>query len=118
MTISYNIGYAGIIGPNVLTFFPTTHVVENSEEFVKLLRSLEFVEGIFNFMTSKKVITSAACLFLTITDKGNTRKVLIKLINVREYRNYWEKSVGKEWEVVSKNNDVPLRKRKSELNFV
>lgn len=93
--VIYNIGYNGI-GSNVLTWYPES--MECSfPEFAKIIRNQESIEYLFEFAAMSIVPPSTLVLILRIENEVEYWEHTIRLINVREYRKYWELKYNKTW---------------------
>jgi len=93
--VIYNIGYNGI-GSGILTWYPES--MECSfPEFVKIVRNQESIKHLFEFAEMSFVPPSSLVLMLRIENEVEYWEHTIKLINVREYRKYWELKYNKTW---------------------
>jgi hypothetical protein len=93
MTVAYNIGYytpsLGSVG--IITPHPILREYENFSEFATEIRQQS--EFIFNWSKEGHHIPSSIVFRVTVADHQFT----IRLINVREYRELWEKRYSKKW---------------------
>ena len=93
--VLYNIGYQGT-GSGVLTAFPQIWDCD-FPTFAKKIRLKKNIKGLFNWAKENHVAPSTLVLYIVIWYDDVYWEYTIKMINVREYRKYWELKYKKEW---------------------
>jgi hypothetical protein len=94
--VVYNIGYKSNGNSGILSWYPESFDCKFSE-FVELVRTEETIEDMFEFAKKCHVAPSLIVLILRIENETQYWEYTVKMINVREYRNYWEKVYKKTW---------------------
>ena len=93
--VAFNIGYNGI-SSGILSWYP--QVFDGTfSEFAKMIREFESVETLYDWAKSHHVPPSSLVLMIMIETETEYWEYTVKLINVREYRKYWELKYNKEW---------------------
>ncbi len=93
--VIYNIGYSSI-SSGILTWYPQC-IDGTFADFVKLVRNEESIETLFGWAKENHVPPSSLILMIRIDEENQYWEYTVKLINVREYRKYWELKYNKEW---------------------
>jgi hypothetical protein len=95
--VSYNMGYISPLGSSgILTWYP--EVLEMSlADFCKLLRDKESIETIWERAIDSHITPSSACIMFRYDEGAFYWEWTVKMINVREYREYWELKRNKKW---------------------
>lgn len=95
--VIYNIGYSSRLGNSgVLTWYP--HSMDCTfSEFAQELRKDYAIKDLFDFAEKAHVIPSSIILMILIEDEEQYWEYTVKMINVREYRKYWETKYKKKW---------------------
>jgi hypothetical protein len=95
--VSYNLGYISPLGSSgVLSWHP--EMLEMSfSDFCKLLRDKESIENIWQWAVDSHVTPSSMCIMLRYDKGAFYWEWTVKMINVREYREYWELKRNKKW---------------------
>jgi hypothetical protein len=95
--VSYNMGYISPLGSSgILTWYP--EVLEMSlADFCKLLRDKESIETIWEWAIVSHVAPSSMYIMIRYDEGDSYWEWAVKMINVREYREYWELKRNKKW---------------------
>ena len=93
--VIYNIGYKGV-GSGILNAFPMVWDCD-FPTFAKKIRQKGNIKQLFKWAKENHVPPSCLVLHITIWYETEYWEYTIKMINVREYRNYWEKVYKKTW---------------------
>jgi hypothetical protein len=93
--VAYNIGYEGI-GSGILTQYPIIWDCD-FQTFAKKIRQKGNTKDLFKWAKINHIPPSTLTLNLTIWYETEYWHFTIKMINVREYRTYWESIYKKEW---------------------
>jgi hypothetical protein len=94
--VAYNIGYRGLGSAGILTPYPTIWDCD-FPTFAKKVRQKGNTKQLFKWAKDNHVPPSCLVLHVTIWYETEYWEYTIKMINVREYRNYWEKVYKKTW---------------------
>jgi hypothetical protein len=96
--VIYNFGWNGPTGSSgTISRYPEVFYGSMSE-FSKWIRTPENIESLFESAKDVPIIPSTVTLQMRIDDDTDLYwEYTIKLINVREYRKYWETKYNKEW---------------------
>ena len=96
--VIYNFGYDGPTGSRgTISHYPEVFYGSISE-FSKWVRMPENIESLFESARENHIIPSTLTLQMRIDgDNDLYWEYTIKLMNVREYRQYWETKYGKQW---------------------
>lgn len=94
--VIYNVGFKGPSNSGVLSWYPQSFDCTFSE-FAEMLREQETIEEFFRFAKDCYVPPSMMLLLIRIEDETNYWEYTIKMINIREYRQHWEKVYDKTW---------------------
>lgn len=98
MNIAVNIGYQiKESGGGILSYFPLHFECDSFKVFAKDLRRKNNINTLFRWAKVSNVPPSSICLFLNVND----REIMIRMINVREYRTKWETKYKKKWEKIT-----------------
>ena len=106
MIISVNIGYSGPLGSGILTTFPQTFdQFKTFNEFKQMVKGSEDIETFWEWAKVDHIPPSHLCLFIRVDDGDEYWEFKVHLINVKEYRDKWEKQYGpwkhntKDWSI-------------------
>jgi hypothetical protein len=95
--VVYNFGYQGPTGSSgTVSWYPQIFYGSISE-FSKWIRLDENIESLFESAKDNHIIPSTVILMLRIDEEHLYWEYTVKLINVKEYRNYWETKYKKQW---------------------
>lgn len=94
--VIYNFGYTGFSGSGTISHYPQVFYGSISE-FSKWIRTPENIESLFESAKEVPIIPSSLTLQMRIEEEEQYWEYTIKLINVKEYRKYWEIKYNKEW---------------------
>ena len=98
--IVFNIGYMGHSSSGILSYYPSVWNNCDFKTFAKKVRQVGNIKQLFKWAKSHHVPPSMIVLFIRIEDETNYWEYSIKMINVREYRKYWEKVYKKPWKSI------------------
>lgn len=104
MKIAYNIGYSGHFGNGVLNLKPYIWDEDNFKSLSDSLRKEETILDLFELAKNRHVPPSDISIFLQVLDDKYEKGFIIKMINVREYRAYWEDKYKTIWKDFSQKN--------------
>lgn len=93
--VIYNIGYKAV-GSGILTWYPESMDI-TFPEFAKELRKEETILDLFKYAKDCHVPPSSIILMIRIENETEYWEYSIKMINVREYKDHWEKVYKKIW---------------------
>lgn len=95
--VIYNFGYKGLTGGSgTISHYPDVFYGSISE-FSKWIRTPENIESLFESAKDVPIVPSSLTLQMRIDEEDQYWEQTVKLINVREYRTYWENKYKKEW---------------------
>ena len=95
--VVYNFGYSGPTGSSgTVSHYPQVFYGSISE-FSKWIRESENIESLFDSTKNAHIIPSTVTMMLRIDEEELYREYTIKLINIKEYRKYWENKYQKTW---------------------
>jgi hypothetical protein len=94
--VAYNIGYIGHGSSGVLHYYPEVWDCD-FKTFAKKIRQKGNTKALFKWATTNHVPPSMLVLHLTIRNETDYWNYTIKMINVREYRKFWELKYKKPW---------------------
>lgn len=95
--VVFNFGYDGPTGSRgTISHYPQVFYGTISE-FSKWIRLPESIESLFESAKENHIIPSTLTLQMRIDDEEQYWEFTIKLINVKEYREYWETKYNKKW---------------------
>jgi hypothetical protein len=101
--VIYNFGYKGSTGSGTISWYPQIFYGSISE-FSKWIRQADTIESLFEQTKQLHIVPSSLALMMRIEDKDEYWEFTVKLINVKEYRSYWEQKYNKLWYGSIKNN--------------
>ena len=93
--VIFNIGYRGT-SRGILTEFPTVWDCD-FPTFAKKIRLKKNIKQLFKWAIETHVPPSTLVLHIVIWHDGVYWEYTIKMINVREYRSFWELKYKKQW---------------------
>jgi hypothetical protein len=94
--VVYNIGYRGTSSRGILTEFPTVWDCD-FPTFAKKIRLKKNIKQLFKWAKETHVPPSTLVLYIVIWHDEVYWEYTIKMINVREYRSFWELKYKKQW---------------------
>jgi len=95
--VIYNFGYKGPTGNSgTISHYPDVFYGSISE-FSKWIRTPENIESLFESAEKNHIIPSTLTLQMRIDEEEQYWEQTVKLINIREYRTYWEIKHNKNW---------------------
>ncbi len=94
--VAFNIGYKGI-SSGILSYYPFVWDNCDFRIFSKKIRQKGNIKQLFKWAKNAHVPPSTIVLFLRIENETEYWEFSIKMINVREYRKYWEEVYKKTW---------------------
>lgn len=95
--VIFNVGFSCLDkGSSIFTYFPISWQV-GFETFSKIQRTKENIEELF--LLAEKYYTPPHCVILCIRVEEDDLcwEYVIKMINVREYREHWEVKFNRKW---------------------
>jgi hypothetical protein len=97
--VIYNFGYNGPTGcSGTISHYPDIYYGSISE-FSKWIRQSENIESLFESAKKNHIVPSSLTIMMRIDDEEQYWEYTIKLINVKEYRDYWENEYSKKWKL-------------------
>lgn len=87
MIIAYSIGYSGMGNSGIMTF-PLIITAKVFREFSDNIRQPEYINYLFQFAEEQHLTRSSMAIYVNI---NNERNRMIKMINVREYKEAYDK---------------------------
>ncbi len=90
---SFNIGYySKALGQSgILSYHPQQ--VDSVGDLLQDLRTKQTIKNLFNWSDERHVTPSSMTIFITCKHHSFT----VRMINVREYRKFWEKKYKSVW---------------------
>lgn len=97
--VVFNIGYKGFGSSGILSQYP--HMWDcDFKTFAKKMRQKNNIKQLFKWAKVNHVPPSTIILHLIISNETDYWEYSIKMINVREYRKYWEEVYKKTWKSI------------------
>jgi hypothetical protein len=93
--VAFNIGYQST-SSGVLSAFPSIWDCD-FPTFARKIRQKGNIKQLFKWSKERHVPPSSIVLHITIWYETEYWNYTIKMINVREYRDYWELKYKKQW---------------------
>ena len=102
--ITFNIGYGGDgLSGGILSHYPNAWELKSFKQFKKEIRKKKNIKTLFDLAKKSYVPPSSMLIIMRIREEEYERLYTIRMINVREYKKYWEIKYKKQWKPKSKD---------------